>query len=235
MDNAPIRVFIGWDRDQANAYDVCRFSIQQRASVKIEIQPLILDQLRASGVYYRPPDPLASTEFTYSRFLVPYLCHYEGFALFCDCDFLWLDDIGKLWRYADESKALCCVKQDYGPPEQTKMDGKLQTRYPRKNWSSLMLFNCSHAANQVLVPECVNIKPGSYLHQFKWVEDELIGAIDPDWNWLEGWSKYENSKPPRAVHFTRGGPWLEDWAHVDYAEEWFKERDRMFASLTEQP
>ena len=133
---SPFRVFIGWDRREPEAYDVARFSLERRASIPVAITPIVLDGLRAQGLYRRDVDPLATTEFTYSRFLTPALAGFEGWALFCDSDFLWLSDIAGLVAYTREAKAVFCVQHDYTPKETTKMDGVVQTSYPRKNWSS---------------------------------------------------------------------------------------------------
>src|SRR2546430_2195158 len=149
----PFRIFIGWDGREPDAYDVARFSLERRATVSVEIRPIKLDDLRARGLYWREEDPLASTEFTYSRFLVPFLAGFQGWALFCDCDFLWLADVAELLQFADPANALYCVQHDYCPTEKTEMDGKVQTVYPRNNWASLMLFNCDHPSLRHLTPD----------------------------------------------------------------------------------
>ena len=216
----PLRVYVGWDRREEIAYDVCRHSLIARASVPMDVRPLQLDDLRARGLYTRSDDPLASTEFTYSRFLVPHIAGYAGWALFCDCDFLWLADIADLVALADDRYALMCVHHDHRPNEPTKMDGAAQTRYPRKNWSSLVLYNCGHPANRVLTPEVVNRESGAFLHRFQWLDDSQIGAVPETWNWLEGWCAKPAIGVPNAVHFTRGGPWFDNWREVDYAALW---------------
>ena len=221
----PFRIFIGWDRREPEAYDVAKFSLERRASIPVEVTPIKLDELRAGGLYARDTDPLASTEFTYSRFLTPTLAGFKGWALFCDCDFLWLGDIAGLAEYAKGDKAVYCVQHDYTPKEKTKMDGAVQTAYPRKNWSSLMLFNCEHPAVRGLTADVVNRETGAYLHRFQWVKDEDIGALPVTWNWLEGVYPKPAQGTPNAVHFTRGGPWFKDWKNVDYADLWLTELD----------
>ncbi len=166
----PFRIYIGWDRREPEAYDVAEFSLKRRTSIPLAVMPIKLDELRARSLYHRDQDPLASTEFTYSRFLTPALAGYRGWALFCDCDFLWLDDVAGLVEYTRVPKAVYCVQHDYRPTETTKMDGAAQTVYPRKNWSSLMLFNCDHPAARSLTPEVVNRESGAYLHRMQWVE-----------------------------------------------------------------
>ena len=218
------RVFIGHDSTQKTVSEVCEYSIRRRTTREIDIQFLKQSELIDAGIYWREPDPLASTEFTYLRFLVPYLCNFEGIALFCDNDFLWLDDIEKLFDEYDESYALQCVQHDYRPTETAKMDGKKQTVYPRKNWSSLMLFNCAHPANRALSLETVNSETGSFLHQMQWLEDEQIGKLPVRWNWLEGWYSSQPDYPLGAVHYTRGGPWYDEWKDCDFAQIWLDER-----------
>ena len=227
---SPLRVYIGWDRRESDAYEVARHSIRRRASIPVEVHPIKVEGLRAQGLYWRDRDPLAATDFTYSRFLTPHLAGFKGWALFCDCDFLWLADVAELVAGADNSKALYCVQHDYRPTEATKMDGAAQTIYPRKNWSSLMFFNCDHPSVKTLTPEVVNTATGAYLHRLQWVNDEDIGALPIDWNWLEGWNTKPASGTPKAVHFTRGGPWFEQWRGVDYADLWLAELEAVRAA-----
>lgn len=223
LDRVPFRVFVGWDPTEDIAYEVCRYSIITRASVPVDVRPIKLSELRAQGLYHRTGDPLASTEFTYSRFLTPHLAGYEGWALFCDCDFLWLADIAELIDMLDDRYAVMCVHHDHRPKESTKMIDAVQTLYPRKNWSSMVLYNCSHPANQKLTPDVVNRETGAFLHRFQWLDDDMIGAAAESWNWLEGWNEKPADGLPKAVHYTRGGPWFENWRHVDYAELWLSE------------
>lgn len=222
----PLRVFVGWDAREAIAFDVCRYSLLRRSSAKIDVSPIRLQDLRNEGLYWRDDDPLASTEFTYSRFLTPYLAGFRGLAIYCDCDFLWLDDVAKLAGQIDPAMAVSCVQHDYTPRETTKMDGRVQTVYPRKNWSSLMVFNAAHPSCRALTPELVNTAEPAFLHRMGWATDPEIGSLDTRWNWLEGWSG-RGASTPGAVHFTRGGPWFEQWGDVDYADLWLAELDSM--------
>jgi len=221
----PFRVYIGWDSREPIAYDVAESSLKRRASIPVAVMPIKLDDLRAKGLYTRPVDPLASTEFTYSRFLTPALAGFKGWALFCDSDFLWLGDIAGLAAYAKGDKAVYCVHHDYTPKETTKMDGVVQTAYPRKNWSSLMLFNCEHPSVRKLTPEVVNRESGAYLHRMQWAADSEIGELPVTWNWLEGWNEKPAKGTPNVVHYTRGGPWFDNWQDVEYGDEWRAERD----------
>ena len=220
-----LNIYVGYDSKEDIAYRVCKYSILKRSKSNIKITSLKLYELVAKNLYKRDIDPLASTEFTYSRFLVPALNNYNGWAIFCDCDFIFFEDISNILIDIDKSKAVYCVQHDYTPKEKHKMDGQKQTIYPRKNWSSFILFNCSHPSNKKLSLDLVNSETGSFLHQFKWLEDNEIGSLDERWNWLEGWTSNHNNKKPFAVHYTRGGPWFEEWQDVEFANEWVRERD----------
>ena len=220
-----LNIYIGYDSKEDIAYRVCKHSLLKRSSKDVKVYSLKLQELVARKFYSRSIDPLASTEFTYSRFLVPALSSYKGWAIFCDCDFIFFEDISKILENVDKSKAVYCVQHDYTPKEKHKMDGQIQTIYPRKNWSSFILFNCEHSSNKQLTINVVNSQTGSYLHQFKWLKDDEIGSLDERWNWLEGWTSNNNSQNPYAVHYTRGGPWFDEWQDVEFAKEWLEERD----------
>ncbi|MES1198780.1 MAG: glycosyltransferase [Pseudomonadota bacterium] len=223
----PFRVFIGWDSREQDAYEVAAHSLQRHASIPVIVTPIKQEELRAQGLYRRDRDPLASTEFTYTRFFTPHLAGFEGYALFHDCDFLWTGDIAELLAIADPSKAVSCVQHDHRPPEELKMEGAVQTRYPRKNWSSLMLFNCAHPATRRLDVAAVNEETGAYLHRMQWAADDEIGALPETWNWLEGWNKVAPGETPKVIHYTRGGPWFEQWRDVEFAELWREELARV--------
>ena len=177
MTHSPFPIYVGWDSGEDIAYRVCRHSIEARASVPVDVNPIKQEPLRRQGFYTRPRDPLASTEFTYTRFLVPHLAGYRGWALFCDCDFLFLADIKGLFELIDDRFAVMCVHHDHRPPEAWKMDHRQQTQYPRKNWSSFVLYNCGHPDNAALSPDLINRESGSFLHRFQWLDDDLIGAV----------------------------------------------------------
>jgi lipopolysaccharide biosynthesis glycosyltransferase len=218
-----LRIFIGWDSREEIAYEVAKHTLCKNASIEVDVQPIKQLELAKSGLYTREIDPLASTEFTYTRFLTPYLADFEGWALFCDCDFLFFGDVAELLQFQDKEKAVYCVKHEYKPSEAIKMDGVAQTQYPRKNWSSFMLFNCDHPSTQKLDPQTVNSESGAYLHRMQWAKDEEIGDLPPVWNWLEGWNTTAENGYPKAVHFTRGGPWFENYRDVEFASEWLQE------------
>jgi hypothetical protein len=222
-----LKVFIGWDSREIEAYEVTKFSLLRHSSIPLDIIPLKQAELRRQGVYWRPTDLAASTEFSLTRFLTPALAGFKGRALFMDSDFLWRGDVAELLAEAPTEAAVCCVKHDYKPQLGSKKDGALQEPYPRKNWSSLMLFDCAHPTIQSLTLEVVNQAQPSFLHRFAWIDDQQIGGLSAKWNWLEGWHSAAKGDPePKAVHFTRGGPWMEQWKTVDYGDEWLQERER---------
>lgn len=215
-----MKVFIGYDSRENIAYQVAKASLLKHTSIPLEITPIVQNDLRYRGIYQREPDALSSTEFSFTRFLTPYLAGYKGWALFCDCDFLFRGDIAAITDYMDGAKAVMCVPHEYKPTEAVKMDGKAQHQYPRKNWSSFVLFNCEHPQVKMLTPEVVNTQTGMYLHRFQWLTDDLIGELPIAFNYLEGWHTKDDCPNPIAVHFTRGGPWFNEWKNVEYAAEW---------------
>lgn len=215
-----MKLYIGWDPRESLAHDVCKFSVRVNSSKQIDIHSLKLKALRQSGIYTRPDDMLSSTEFTFSRFLVPYLCEYTGWSVFCDSDFLWLHDISELLDNVDNTKAVIVVKHDYVPTCKTKKSGASQHIYPRKNWSSMILWNNAHPSNQRLTPDVVNSKSGQWLHRFSWLKDHEIGGVSHEWNWLTDWYEEPHDGTPHALHYTSGGPWLDEYANTAYADIW---------------
>ena len=217
-----IRTFIGYDSREAAAFSVLAHSINARASQPVAIAPVMLEQLRSA--YRRERDPLQSTDFSFSRFLTPWLCGFEGWAVFMDCDMIMLDDIANLWGLRDERYAVQVVKHHHVPKEEVKFLGEKQSKYEKKNWSSVMLMNCAKC--HALTPEFVSSASGLQLHQFKWLaSDGLIGSLPAKWNHLVGYDT------PRAdaslVHFTIGGPYFREYRDCEYSREWFAERDAM--------
>lgn len=229
-DGLATKVFVGYDSREDIAWKVCRHSLL-RHSDNLTVIPLRQDSLRELGLYTRPFDTQASTEFSLTRFLTPYLAAQSGWVIFCDCDFLFNVDVRDIFEGLDPAKALYCVQHEYTPAHAVKMDGKTQAAYPRKNWSSFMVFNCDHPAVRALTPAVVNSASPAFLHRFEWIEDQSqIGALDLDWNFLEG--EYPKpSKTPRVIHFTNGGPWFDEWQDCDYADLWLHERDLCLRAL----
>lgn len=236
-------VFIGYDQREHTAYDVCVHSILRHAHRPVYVKPVYQAALRATGLYNRhfhidadgqrideiDGKPF-STEFSFTRFLVPALNQYDGWAIFVDCDFLFTTDISEVMENLDPAKAVYVVKHRHEPTEaeKLKMDGCVQTKYARKNWSSFMVLNCNHHATRNLTPQTVNHEPGSFLHQFQWCKDEDIGELDNRWNWLAGvQQRHPAQRTPAAIHYTLGGPWFEGakFQEMDYAHLWMKEFD----------
>jgi len=218
-------IHVGYDPEQSIAYDVCKYSIVKHSSNNdISIYPINGDTIKG---YDRPNDPLASTPFTYARFYVPLINDYKGFSIFCDGDFLFLEDIQKLIDQFNPQYAVQVVKHDYKPENTLKMNDKVQSFYPRKNWSSLILWNNEHPKNKVLDFNLLNSSSGSFLHRFQWLDDSDIGEISYDWNWLVGWYNKTPERYPKALHFTEGGPWLVNGIKPDseYDSVWCKYRD----------
>ena len=218
-----LKIFIGWDSRFPESADVLSYSLHQHASIPLDIRYLQLSELN----FVRAHDPRASTEFTYSRFLVPHLCGFKGKAIFMDSDMLCLGDIKELDELEMDSYALRVVKHDYRPTNTVKMYGCEQSSYPRKNWSSLMLMNCEKL--ELWSKEVVETHSGAYLHRFQDIPDLQIGEISETWNtldWMDG-----NTK---LIHYTNGGPWLEAYRSHPHADVWFRARTEMLASMEPQ-
>jgi hypothetical protein len=222
-----IRVFIGYDRKEPVAFGVLAHSINARASEPVAIAPVMLSQL--GHVFTRARHPLQSTDFSFSRFLVPHLCDYQGWAVFMDCDMLVVDDITKLWKLRDEKYAVQVVKHRHVPKEAVKFLDQPQTKYEKKNWSSVMLFN--NAACRALTPDYVNSASGLELHQFKWLGDDArIGDIPHRWNHLVDYDPPRPAGELSLLHYTTGGPYFEAYRACGYADLWLAERERMLAA-----
>lgn len=236
IDSPPISIWLGYDPAETLSFAVARYSIR-RFEKYIPIKGVVLDQLIKDGFYWREIerrrnpagksqlwDPISgawmSTEFAISRFLVPCLAGY-GWALFADSDIMVRKNICRLFEhaYAQRDKAVLCVKHNYDPPDTLKKDAKMQAHYPRKNWSSVMLFNCEHPANKRLSLEMINSLPGRDLHRFCWLNDNEIGELPPEWNYLVGVTRL-NGETPALVHFTEGLPDVPGYEQQDFADEW---------------
>lgn len=222
-----LQLFIGYDPNESVAYHTLAHSILRRSSIPVTIAPLMRSQL--GGLYTRERGPTESTEFSLTRFLVPALSQFRGWSLFMDCDMLCRADIAGLAARIerDPDKALLVCKHDYVPKTERKFLDQIQTRYPRKNWSSLMLFNNERCT--ALTPRYVNGASGLELHRFAWLDDALIGELPLEWNWLVG--EYDYNPAARIVHYTLGGPYFDDYRDCDYAAEWFADfRSMSFAA-----
>lgn len=221
-----LKVFIGYDPHEAIAYNVLAHSIQRRASKPVAVIPLRLEQLKY--IWTRPRSPDQSTDFTYTRFLTPFLAGDNGISIFLDCDMLCLCDIYELLTFPNANwyNDVFVVKHDYTPDPTNKFLNQKQTIYPCKNWSSLMVFNGHRMNVKNLVPSYVNSASAMDLHQFKWARD--IGELPKEYNHLVGEAGY-TGHDAKIVHFTRGGPWFKGFEHVDYAAHWFAEFEDMCA------
>ena len=214
-----MKVFIGWDSREDIAYQVCKKSIYLHNN-DVEIYPIKQNYLRELGIYTREEDSLASTEFTLTRFLVPYLSDYSGISIFMDCDMLVQTDIRSVLKEIDYKDTVTCVQHlPYLPKTNFKMDGKPQSQYPKKNWSSFMVFNCSHPSLKTnLSLKAVNSQTPKYLHRMEWATN--IGNLSHSWNYLAGY--YSDIDTPNIIHYTDGGPWFDKYKNCDFSENWIK-------------
>ena len=221
-----IKVFIGYDHVESVAWHTMAASIYRQSSRPVAIVPVNLANLK--GIFNRPRDPKQSNEFSFSRFLVPYLCNYVGQGIFFDCDQMLRTDIAEIFSVLEEQpgKAVYVVKHTYEPRDDVKYLNTVQYKYPRKNWSSVVVWNCNHKKNKILSPKYLNNVDGLTLHRFNWLEDDEIGELDVRWNWLVG--EYDN--PPmnvKNVHWTVGGPYFQEFQNTDFSKEWFEMKDEV--------
>lgn len=235
-----LNIFIGYDSREPVAYHVLAHSILARSSRPVSITPLVQSTLRERRIYTRERGATESTEFSLTRFLVPYLSEYKGISIFLDCDMLCLADItdlefeicaanqvfnGPMYEQTPTRVAVMCAQHDYTPKPEDKFLGQPQTAYPRKNWSSLMVFD--NAQCKALTPEYVNSASGLDLHRFNWLKDEQIGKLPLEWNWLVG--EYPDNPAAKILHYTRGGPWFKQYRNTGHASEWTAEIKTMLA------
>lgn len=212
-----IPITIGFDPREAVAYHVCAQSIITRSSEPVAITPLALNNLKG----YHESHKDGSNAFIYSRFLTPHLMNYQGWAIFMDGDMVVLDDVAKLWALRDDRYAVMVVKHDYNTKHHGKYLGNVNEDYPRKNWSSVILWNCGHPSNRVLTPAFVETATGSQLHRFQHLQDHEIGELPIFWNWLAG--EYPDNNLAALVHYTIGTPCFPEYGHKWMADRWWKE------------
>lgn len=212
-------VFIGYDNREHIAAEVCKFSIERRCPLSTNVRYLRIEDVPELT---RPREEHQATDFTYTRFFVPYLSKYEGWSIFCDCDFLFRTDIRTVFQFVDQSKAVSVVQHpSYTPRTRIKMDGVLQAPLFRKNWASFIVFNNAHPAVRTLTPEFINsISPGRELHNLSWLKDEEIGRLPLEWNCLDD---YYYLTDPKAIHYTDGGPWFDGYTNTTYSHLWKNE------------
>lgn len=244
-----LNIYIGWDSTEAVAYDVCKYSIERRATIPISITSLKHKPLRLKDLFCRPwmvdaktgqmrdlIDGMPfSTEFSHTRFLVPALNQFKGWALFMDSDMLCQSNVKELLNKVDDRYALMVVKHRHKVPEGVmKMDGRVQQNYHRKNWSSFVMWNCAHPLNKILSPHYVSTANGASMHAFDWVPENLIGHLGFEYNWIEGSSPIE-ADTPKVIHYTNGGPWFDNDAcrNVMYADLWQKEYEHYMRNISD--
>jgi len=234
LRNQPLSIFIGYDSETRVTWHTLAHSLIENSSIPISLHPVNLDHY--GSFFNRKRDPKQSNSFSFSRFCVPYLMDYQGLALFMDSDMLIRDDIALLLKEIEnqESKAVHLVKHDYNSENSTKFHGKKNYKYPRKNWSSFVVWNCSHPKNRILTPDFFNTASGLQLHRFTWLSDNEIGELNIRWNWLVG--DYKNTPDDvKNVHWSIGGPYFDEYKDVEFSEEWFSANDMMnFCKQTEK-
>jgi lipopolysaccharide biosynthesis glycosyltransferase len=209
-----INIIVGFDQREAIAYHVFCQSILEKTSRPVRFLPLVQSAL--SG--YEELHSDGSNAFIYTRFLSPWLMNYEGWVIFADGDMVCTDDIQKLWQLRDPNKAIQVVKHNYLTKAYTKYLGSKNENYPRKNWSSVILWNCAHPKNRQLTPQFVQRKNGNFLHRFQWLNDAEIGELPKEWNWLA--TEYEPNPDAKLIHYTLGTPCFSEYSNADMAEYW---------------
>ncbi len=210
-----INLYVGYDEREAIAYHVFCHSVIKNTSVPVKITPLVLSQLKEFNETHQD----RSNDFVYSRFLTPYLNEFDGWAIFADGDMICQADLKELIGMADPNKALMVVKHDYQTKASIKYLGNINENYPRKNWSSVILWNCSHPKHKILTPEFVSNQTGKFLHRFSWLDDNDIGELPVEWNWLA--CEYEKNTEAKLIHYTLGTPCFKDFRDTDMAEIWY--------------
>ena len=206
-----IDIFVGFDQREAVAYHTFCQSVIQTTTSPVRFTPLV-----AHGMDGQRD---GSNAFIYSRFLVPYLMAYRGWAIFADGDMAVQTDIAKLWDMRDDRYAVQVVKHEYNTKHPVKYLGNKNEDYPRKNWSSLILWNCEHSANRLLTPSRIKGLTGEFLHRFQWLHDGEIGELPRTWNWLVG--EYPKNEYAHLLHYTIGTPCFEDYIDCDNASTWW--------------
>ena len=209
-----IRIVVGYDKRESVAYHVFTQSVLEKSSAPVSFIPLSANTLKI----YNETHADGSNEFIYSRFLTPFLMDFSGWAIFADGDMVCNSDIAELWALRDENKAVQVVKHNYKTKKSVKYLGNKNEDYPRKNWSSLILWNCGHPDNKILTPEFIQEKPGSFLHRFSWLDDSDIGELPLEWNWLA--IEYPDNPNANIVHYTLGTPCFKEYSQGSMADYW---------------
>ena len=209
-----LNIFIGFDQKEAVAYHTFVQSLIEKSSVPLSIVPLAENNLN----FYNESHNDGTNKFTYSRFLIPYLMDYNGWAIFVDGDMVCLSDIKELKSYFDPKYAVSVVKHDYKTKQKLKYFGQKNEDYPRKNWSSVIIWNCSHPKNKILTPSLIDSKDGAFLHRFKWLNDVDIGSLPKSWNWLA--IEYPEKENLDLIHYTLGTPCFKEYSNSSLSRHW---------------
>ena len=219
-ENKKVKIYIGFDQRESVAYHTFVQSLIDNASIPLQITPLAIKNLNG----YEEKHQDKSNDFVYSRFLTPFLNEFEGWAIFADGDMVCQTDIKELLELRDDSKALQVVKHDYKTKAHQKYLGNINQDYPRKNWSSVILWNCSHPKHKILTPDFISNQTGKYLHRFSWLEDEEIGELPKEWNWLA--TEYPNSEQAKIIHYTLGTPCFKNYRETEMSDVWLNQYGR---------
>ena len=212
-----IPIFVGYDKSESVCYHVAVHSMTRRSTMPLSITPLNIDNLTD----YQESHNDSSNSSSYTRFLVPYLMNYQGWAIYTDCDIVLQDNIVNLWNFRDQSKAILCAQHNYQTKSSVKFLNSKNSNYPKKNWSSVMLINCAHPANKILDPKLIESSSGSYLHQFQWIDQTLIGSLPLEWNWLVG--EYPENNQAKLLHYTLGAPCFSEYRNCEMSDVWHNE------------
>ena len=226
-ENKNVKIYIGFDQRESVAYHTFVQSLIDHASIPLDITPLAVKTLKG----YEEKHEDKSNDFVYSRFLTPFLNDFKGWAIFVDGDMICQTDIKELLDLRDNTKALQVVKHNYKTKANQKYLGNINQDYPRKNWSSVILWNCAHPKHKLLTPDFIANESGKYLHRFSWLEDSEIGGLPKEWNWLV--TEYPNNDQANIIHYTLGTPCFKDYRDTEMSDIWLKKYDRMNDGMEE--
>ena len=226
-ENKKVKIYIGFDQREAIAYHAFVQSLIDHASIPLDITPLAVKTLKE----YEEKHEDKSNDFVYSRFLTPYLNDFKGWAIFVDGDMICQKDIKELLDLRDDSKALQVVKHEYKTKAYQKYLGNINQDYPRKNWSSVILWNCKHPKHKILTPDFIANQSGKYLHRFSWLADDDIGELPKEWNWLA--TEYPNNEQANIIHYTLGTPCFKDYRDAEMSDIWLKKHKRVNDGMEE--
>ena len=216
-----INIVVGFDQREAVAYHAFTQSVIEKSSLPVSFIPLAINSLYE----YKETHNDRSNDFVYSRFLTPFLNDFRGWAIFADGDMICKADIKELWDLRDDTKAVLVVKHNYQTKSFKKYLGNINENYPKKNWSSLILWNCEHPKHKILTPEYIAKQTGKYLHRFSWLKDHDIGEIPKEWNWLA--IEYPINLEAKLIHYTLGTPCFKDFRETDMATKWLETKNRL--------